>query len=197
MSEEGKKILESTKNFRKYLEDIGQLLSTAEARLIKLRYEAVPDSTVFAGGTTSIEKPKQWLLQDAFRFFKHKNNSHILAAVSVIIDDLNELDSFSQPMVSALWFNYGKGNEVKKKPVQKPAKYGWMYKFSRTILDLKNPDLEGKMIDIYPELGKHFEKFGILSSQALAVPLVDIRSERDIEEKVISPLVESLDGKIN
>ena len=197
MSDEGKQILESTRNFRKYLEDIGQLLSTAEARLIKLRYEAVPDSTAFAGGTVSIEKPKQWLLQDAFRFFKHKNNSHILAVVSVIIDDLNELDSFIQPIVSALWFNYGKGNEVKKKPVQKATKNGWMYKFSRTVLDLKNPDLEGKMIDIHPELEKYFEKFGILSSQALAVPLVDIRSERDIEEKIISPLVKSLDGKIN
>ena len=37
----------------------------------------------------------------------------------------------------------------------------------------------------------------ISSSQALAVPLVNIQSERDIEEKIISPLVESLNGVIN
>ena len=53
------------------------------------------------------------------------------------------------------------------------------------------------MNDIFPELEEYFGKFGILASQALAVPLVEIQSERDIEEKIITPLVESLNGKFN
>ena len=53
------------------------------------------------------------------------------------------------------------------------------------------------MIDIFPELEEYFGKSGILASQALAVPLVDFQSERDIEKKIITPLVESLNGELN
>ena len=195
MSDEGKKILESTRNFRKYLEDIGRLLSKAEIMMLNHGYEAVPDNTALVGAGASIKKPEQWLLQDAFRFFRHKKNKHILAVVSVIIDDLHEPSSICQPIVSALWFNYE--NEVKKKPEQKESKNAWMYKFSRTMLKLEKPDLGGKMIDIFPELEEYFGKSGILASQALAVPLVDFQSERDIEKKIITPLVESLNGELN
>lgn len=202
MSDEGKEILKSTRKFRNYLKDIGRLLSTIEEKLIELEYEAVPDKTACAGGSASIEYPDYWFPHEAFRFFKHKNYNHILAVISVIIEDLGEPDSFTQPILSAIWFDYGQGNEVKVKPVQKPAKNArarnaWMYKFSRSILDLKQPDLGGNMIDIFPELDEKFEKFGILSSQALALPLVDIQSGRDIDEKIIRPLINSLNEKIS
>ena len=197
MSDEGKQILESTRNFRKYLGDIGQLLSTAEEMLNKRGYITANDKTAVAPEAVSIEKPQKWLPQVVFRFLKHKENKHILVVISVNIDDLNEPESFAQPIVSAIWFDYGEGNEVKKGSEQKATKNTWIYKFSRIILRLKNPSLEGKMIDIFPELIKYFEDYGILSSQALAVPLVDIRSEHDIKEKIIKPLIESLNSRIN
>ena len=94
-------------------------------------------------------------------------------------------------MISVLWFDYGKGNVIKKDEERSSKIDGntWVYKFSKLILDLKNTNLEGKMNDIFPELEEYFGKFGILASRALAVPLVNIRSERNIEEKIISPLV--------
>ena len=48
-------------------------------------------------------------------------------------------------------------------------------------------------MDVPPET-EIIADYKILSSQALAVPLVDIQSERDIEEKIITPLVQSLSG---
>ena len=57
MSEEGKRILESTCNFRNYLEDIGKLLSTTEALLNKLGYKTALDKTAIVVEAISIEKP--------------------------------------------------------------------------------------------------------------------------------------------
>ena len=194
MSGAGKQILESTRKFRKYLLDIGKLLSTTEA-MLQDSYENISGNTACWGGSNSIEWPDYWFPHQAFRFFKHRNYNHILAVISVIIEDLGEPDSFTQPILSAIWFDYGQGNEVQARPVQTPAINTWMYKFSRLILDLKTPDLGGNMIDVFPELKEKFEEFGILSSQALALPLVDIQSERDIDEKIIRPLINSVDKK--
>ena len=199
MSGEGKQILESTRNFQNYLENIGKLLSTTEALLNKLGYKIAYDRTAIVVEAISIDKPQKWLPQVVFRFLQHKENSHILVCISVIIDDLTEPELFEQPMISVLWCDYGKGNVIKKgeERSSKISRNTWIYKFSKLILRVKSTNLEGPMNDIFPELKDYFDEFGILASQALAVPLVDIQTERDIEEKIISPLVESLNGVIN
>ena len=182
MSDEGKQILEATRNFRTYLENVGKLLSTAGAMLEKHGYE-IYSNTASVGVSNSIEWPKKWIPRDAFRFFTH-NNGRILVVISVILDDIEYPNSLGQPLVSAAWFKYRK--EVGD----------WKWKFSRIILNGQEYSLDGKMMDVPPET-EIMGEYKILSSQALAVPLVDIQSERDIEEKIISPLVESLSGVIN
>lgn len=181
MSNEGKQILESTRNFRTYLENIGQLLSTAGVMMEKHGYK-ISGNTACAGGSTQISLPSYWFPRDAFRFLTHRQNEHILVVISVILDDLDSPCALEQPIVTAAWLNYGEafGNR-------------WSYNLSRIILDLYTDSLEGKMIDIPPEITRKFSPSPeVLSSQALAVPLVAIQSERNIEEKIISPLVESL-----
>ena len=182
MSDDGKQILKSTQNFRTYLENIGKLLSTAEAMLEKLGYE-IHSNRACVGGSNSIEWPNYWIPQDAFRYLTHKNG-RILVVISAILDDIENPDSLEQPLVSAAWFKYRK--EVGD----------WKWNFSRIILSLQEYSLEGKMMDI-PLETEIMGEYKILSSQALAVPLVEIQSERDIEEKIITPLVESINGKIN
>ena len=184
MSDEGKQILEATRNFRTYLENVGKLLSTAGAMLEKHGYE-IYSNTASVGVSNSIEWPKKWIPRDAFRFFTH-NNGRILVVISVILDDLGNPDSLKQPLVSAAWFKYRN---------RKEAEY-WGWNFSRIILSVQEYSLDGKMMDVPPET-EIMGEYKILSSQALAVPLVDIQSERDIEEKIIYPLVESVSGVIN
>ena len=177
MSDDGKQILQSTRNFRAYMENIGKLLSTAGAMLEKHNYE-IYSNKASVGVSNSIEWPNYWVPQDAFRYLTHKNG-RILVVISVILDDLGNPDSLEQPLVSAAWFKYRK--EVGD----------WKWNFSRIILSLQEYSLEGKMMDI-PLETEIMGEYKILSSQALAVPLVEIQSERDIEEKIITPLVESL-----
>ena len=69
MSDEGKKILESTRNFRKYLEDIGRLLSKAEVMMINRGYEAVPDSTALVGAGASIKKTRTVAITRCLQIF--------------------------------------------------------------------------------------------------------------------------------
>lgn len=178
MSNDGKQILESTRNFRTYLENISQLLSTAGAMLEKHGYK-LWNNTACEGGSNSIKRPSYWFPQDAFRFFTHKNG-RILVVISAILDDIENPDSLEQPLVSVAWFKYRK--EVGD----------WEWYFSRIILSVQEYSLDGKMMDVPPET-EIISEYKILSSQALAVPLVAIQSGRDIEEKIISPLVESLD----
>ena len=180
MSDGGKQILESTRNFRAYLENIGKLLSTAGAMLEKHGYE-LWGNTACSGGSNSIEYPNYWIPQDAFSYLTHKNG-RILVVISVILDDLGNPDSLEQPLVSAAWFKYRKEVE------------DWKWNFSRIILSVQDYSLDGKMMDV-PLETEIMGKYKILSSQALAVPLVEIQSERDIAEKIITPLVESLNGK--
>ena len=197
MNDEGRQIIQSTRNFRRYLKDIALLLLCAEAILNSRGYKAYGGNTKVAIDVRSIDssanKSETWLPQDAFRFFIHKEKSNILVVISVILDDLYKPDSFIQPIVSAAWFDCGKGNTVGN---------NWGYVLSRAILCLQNFSLDGKMTEIPPDLIEDYKRLynhsfslEVVSSQALAVPLVDIRTERDIEEKIIKPLVESLNGK--
>ncbi len=189
MSDQGKQILESTRNFREYLENVGKLLSTAGDMLEKHGYETgnkTGKNKACGGVSTSIKRPNYWILQDAFRFLTHKNG-RILVVISVILDDIENPDALEQPLVSAAWFKYGK--EVGD----------WEWEFSRIILSVQEYSLDGKMMDVPPDTEiivaeQIIADYKILSSRVLAVPLVDIQSERDIEEKIITPLVQSLSG---
>ena len=187
MSDAGKQILESTRKFRKYLLDIGQLLSTAGAMLEQHGYRNIAGNTACSGGSYSIESPNYWFPRNAFRFLTHEQNDHILVVISVILDDLDSLCALKQPIVTAAWFYYGEafGNR-------------WDYDLSRIILDFYTENMEGEMIDTPPEITRKFSPTPeILSSKTLAVPLIAIQSERNIEEKIISRLVTSLDEIIN
>lgn len=182
MCDEGQQILESTRNFRRYMENVGELLSTAEAMMTNHGYESC-GNTACSGGSNSIDWPNYWVPQDAFRFLAHKNG-RILIVISAILDDIDSPDSLEQPLVSAAWFKYGKkvGNK-------------WSYDLSRIILSVQEYSLDGEMNTIPTEITSEFSSsVEISSSQALAVPLVNIQSERDIEGQIISPLVESLSG---
>ena len=135
MSDAGKKILESTRNFRKYLLDIGRLLSTAEDMLKKQGYETAGNQAVDKVESADIRWPDWWFPQDAFRFL-HKDNARLLIVISVIMDDINNPASLKQPIVSAAWYKYK--DESKK--------YNWNASFSRNILKLERFEPDGSMM---------------------------------------------------
>ena len=182
VSNTGKQILQSTQKFRDYLKDIGTLLTTAEGMLKKQGFETCSNKAVDKDSTASIESPEWWLLYDAFRFLKHRDNIRLLVVISVIIDFGGNEVSPEQPIVSAAWYKYK----------EESSEHNWNYSFSRNILKLGQFEPDGRMIPIPPDRITHIEEGAIASCEALAVPLVKIVSPKDIEEKIITPLLESL-----
>lgn len=186
MSAAGKEILESTRNFRKYLVAIGRLLSTAEDILKKQGYETAGNQAVDKVESADIRWPDWWFPQDAFRFL-HKDNARLLIVISVIMDDINKPGSLKQPIVSAAWYKYK--DESKK--------YNWNAGFSRNILKLERFEPDGSMMPIPPDRitpPTRIEGGAIASCQAFAVPLVEIVSPKHIEERIIKPLLESIES---
>ena len=188
MSDAGKQILESTRKFRKYLKDIGQLLSTAEEMLAIHGFRAGNYyQAVSKVETADIRWPDWWLPEDAFRFLPYEKNVRLLVVLSVIMDDINNPESLKQPIVSAAWYKYK----------DESSEYNWNVGFSRNILKLEGLQFDGKMNDIPPEKitpPKEIKGGAIATCKALAVPLVEIVSPKDIEKKIITPLLASLES---
>ena len=186
MNDAGEQVLESTRKFREYLKAIGQLLSTAEDMLAIHGFKAGNYyQAVSKIETADIRWPAWWLPEDAFRFLPYENNVRLLVVISVIMDDINNPESLEQPIVSAAWYKYR----------DESSEYNWNVGFSRNILKLKGLQFDGNMNDIPPEKitpPTEIEGGAIASCKALAVPLIDIVSPEKIEEKIITPLIESL-----
>ena len=185
MSDPGKQLLESTRNFRNYLVDIGRLLSTAEEMLKKQGFERAGNQAVDKNSSASIEKPEWWLLYDAFRFLKHKDNIRLMVVISVIIDFGDDEVSLEQPIVSAAWYKYK----------EESREYNWSLSFARNILKIQSFKPDGRIIPIPPDriTPPNQIKGGAISScKILGVPLVDIASPKEIEERIITPLLKSL-----
>ena len=184
MSDAGKEILKSTQNFREYLKDIGRLLSTAEDMLKNQDYETAGNQAVDKVESADIRWPDWWFPQDAFRFL-HKDNARLLVVISVIIDNIKNQDSLEQPIVSAAWYKYK----------EESIKYNWNPSFSRNVLELESFKPDGSMTPIPLDRitpPTQIKGGAISSCKVLAVPLVDIASPKDIKERIITPLLESL-----
>ena len=190
MNDAGKQILDSTRNFRKYLKDIGQLLSTAEEMLAIHGFKAGNYyQAVSKKETADIRWPDWWLPQDAFRFLPYEKNVRLLVVISVIMDDINNPESLEQPIVSAAWYKYK----------DESSEYNWNVSFSRNILKSERFPLDGKIKDLSTEQitpPSEIEGGALAYCKALAIPLVEIDTPEKIEEKIITPLLESLPSLI-
>ena len=186
MSDSGKQILESTRKFRQYLKDIGQLLSTAEEMLAIHGFKAGNYyQAVSKIETADIRWPAWWLPEDAFRFLPYENNVRLLVVISVIMDDINNPESLEQPIVSAAWYKYR----------DESTEYNWNPSFARNILEIQPFKPDGRIIPIPLDRitpPKQIEGGAISSGKILGVPLVEIDNPKKIEERIITPLLESL-----
>ena len=152
--------------------------------LVKQGFEPANNQAVSKEQTADIRWPEWWFPYDAFRLL-HKEDTRLLVVISVIMDE--EEVSFEQPIVSAAWYKYK----------EESIKYNWNVSFSRNILKLEQLELDGRMMLIPPARitpPRQIEGGAIASCEALAVPLVEINSPKDIEERIITPLLESLEN---
>lgn len=181
MNENGGNILKATREMRNFFEDIGLLLLSGSELLSEEDWMPT-GSIAIAGGSSTINSPSYWLPQDAFRFFKHKEKQHIICYISVIIDDLNNQFSLSEPLITSGWINYGSGNQVGN---------NWAYSFSRMALQSTKWSDEGIMMEIPKEVVEHDNRT-VLRARAMALPLTKIVNVSTLENFVTKLLLEDM-----
>ena len=163
------------------------LLKTAEGWLTdeERGFEPLCGSVALSYGTASIHHPGRWLPHMAFRFFRPEpNDQHRVAFVSVILcprtPDKHERD-FEEPIVTAGWFRFAE-------PCEKFTAYWWSG--MATWFDI---DRDGTLGSWRADPGDTCES-GTTEQHVLAVPLVEVTSSDVLVERVLKPLVGSLQG---
>lgn len=144
---------------RKLCEQISLMLRTVDEQMGIEGWEAA--SNTAKSYTDSLLAPKKWIPYEIFRLFKNKEYPHLLAYVSVLLDDDIEgeyAEEITEPLVTAGYFDYGQGKHVDD---------NWEYGYVRWYGYMENHIDDGRIyqeeykdeIHITQEQWKQFDKY--------------------------------------
>lgn len=183
MTKSGKAIGEAIRQVRGVYEHVALLLTTAESLLAPKEWKVFGGGTATANNSASIHNPRQWIPQDTFRFFSHEKRPHLLAFVSVILDDIDDSERVAEPVVSMGWIDYGAGVKVGSQ---------WEYAYARIFLVAENAQPNGEFHHLEPFRFVAENKAAIKGARVCAVPLVDITSAEELHARIIEPFLKSV-----
>jgi len=184
MSDHGEDLLAAIRQTRKLYNEIALLLATADTLMEEAGWDTYGNTAV-RWGSTRLQASDSWLPQDAFRFYKHSTQTHLLAFVSVILDDIDQLDLVQEPLVCAGWYDCGHGEEIGDQ---------WEYFYCRQHLCVPGRRDDGSLISIDPRQAYPDQKHRAQKVTTFALPLVGIASAEDLHTQIIEPLVTAAKG---
>lgn len=186
MSEEGKNILKLVKDIRLFSEQCSLLLRTSDELMQKKGWKA-PSKTVSSRISQSVTLPAQWFPEVLFRFYQNNRKSSLLLYVSIILDDDLEKsypEPISEPLVSAGCFDYGQGKKADKYEYFYAKLYGYM----------NDREDQGKIHISWDGWKKDYGDWWHSESfKCFGLPLVSVSDSRDLEAKIIAPLLKLTD----
>jgi len=180
---------ETIERLRDLYKDVALLLRTSEG-LVAIEgggWEPARGNTAVAYSSNSLNSPRKWLTGRAFRFFKNVDFPNILLFVCVILDEQNGKEP-KQPVVSAGFCDYGEGQDIEGPPLD------WWYAWWHLWMPERKDD--GSVNSVRPkEEWPEEHKSDIQSVTTLAVPLMEVKSEGDLKEMVIGPILKEIKNK--
>ncbi len=178
MTEEGGRILEAIRQMRRLHEDISLLLRTADAAMGENGWKnAKNDNTALYDMSWSVDRPRQWMPWEVFRFYRSDNLGTVLASIAVLLDDGE--NSLSEPLVTGAYFEFGDDLTA----VKYPNWIGGIYKAT------SGNTADGRFFKI-PRQG--LEKGWDLdfeSAWCFAHPLVEVTSEEFLRNEIVEKLL--------
>ncbi|MBI3300798.1 MAG: hypothetical protein HYZ72_01780, partial [Deltaproteobacteria bacterium] len=99
MNEDGKNIVTMLRQLRRLCEQISLLLITADGLMADEGWKAKETGYMFAGISYTLSRPRFWIPQNFFRFYIKVNLGHILAFVSVVLDDAENEKNLQEPLL--------------------------------------------------------------------------------------------------
>lgn len=181
MSDQGESILTAVRQVRGLHEDISLLLRTADTAMGEQDWtNAKNDGTALFDMSWSIDRPKQWMPWEVFRFYCHDGRPTVLASISVLLDDGE--DRLREPVVSGACFDFGK-------PLSTASYPNWIGGIFKSSVD---HEAGGQWLEVTHErLGKGWN-FPFRQAWCFAYPLVTVTSEEVLREQIVGHLLSHL-----
>lgn len=187
MTEKPDEILAAVEQVRDLFEEISKLLISAESELLENGWErATSTDYAFSGLSYSPSLPRRWMPYELARFLRHTTKKNLMAFVCVILGDANRDDLVEKPLVSGVLVDFGEGVE---------AGNNWEYWFAGFHKYMTDRHDGGEICrDTDPDIMER-NKISDLSVQSFAYPLVEMKTAEELNEKVVTKLLEMCDGE--
>lgn len=180
------------KQVTKFCEQSSLLLRTIDDQMSKEGWEAC-SNTVTVGGSNSVLCPECWFPNILFRFYEHNDHKQLLVFVSILLnDDVDGEYKLVEPVVTAGYFDYGAGKEVGKNWEYFYAKwYGYNMKHGNEETIFKSEkNWKEEWLKKFPK--DDVESYPFESWKCFGLPLISITNARDVESKIVNPLLKIL-----
>ncbi len=184
MSTSGPDIYTALLSVRRLHQQVALLLRTADAHLIgEAGFRALCGATALADGTASIHHPDKWLPNTAFRYYQRQDAEDIVLFASVIMcprGPEHHKRRWVEPLVSAGWLRLAE-------PATKWNQYGWA-----NMIVWTDVPRDGTLSRWVAPGGQPHDN-GSLEQRCLAVPLVEITTTEALVDRVLEPVIASLE----
>mgnify|MGYP001568595060 CR=1 FL=1 len=196
MTDSGKELSGSIRQFRKMFIDLSKLLQTVDELMRNEGWVYPPSdrgsqNNVVLAASATINYPERWMPYVLFRFYTKPNRPSILSYVSVLLDD--DVDGeyrLEEPLVTAGFFDYGN-----KEADQWEA---WWCKWHMYSDEADRKD-DGSVISSYGGWKEEWKKeeqgitYPFEEFKVFARPLVELTTPEIVKAKITDELLKLLE----
>jgi len=166
------KIAVTFRNLISIYNETSNFLLDAQTMMEKYRYKCLHGNTLGTSTTKHIDYPAWWFPGYAGRYFSKKGEKGINKAVGILFVNQNDESIIPLILVTTI-----------KISDRSFKRYGYWLQAHIWIECVAN-HIPKKQFRVFKE-----NKYGIGKAKIMAIPLQDVTSQRDLEKKVVQPLV--------
>jgi hypothetical protein len=185
MSNDGKNVITTLQQTRRFLGEVAKLLQTADAAMEDRSWGTDGSQAVTVSST--VNKAEDWLPEFAFRYYLNEEQEHLLPYIAVLFDYEDEeikLKSLQEPLLTAGWYDYGTGGTFDD--------YSFYYAVIHVYIREWEADGKWHQSDPRTIFPKSWPRGTAVRCRSLALPLMSFASAEDLTRRVVEPLLEDI-----
>jgi hypothetical protein len=179
----GSDLLKVFDEIRDLFEQIGSLLSTADALMEKSKWKPFKGNLVTSDNSTALPYPRQWMPHYFCRPYANDQRGKVIGSVGVLIgmyeQDLPSRQLLSEPLICGSAF-------------QGVTKEQWEYEFSMWHVYMPKRKDDGTVSTVDPRIIWKGESNNASKMSSFAFPLLEITDANDLKRRIVDPLLDLL-----
>lgn len=184
MNEMGANVIKLLNQVRTLFRETALLLKTTDQYMADVGWKIATPTNICVQLSMLLDWSHWWFPYFAFRLYKNEQYPHFLSFVAVIFYDRDGKLHVQEPLLSAGWNDYGKGNTVPADEVGGDSV-------------LWHPEMPGRrddgvLISVDPRQQWPDEKYKPYRTTTLAVPLIEITNAEQLKSRVTGPLLAAI-----